>query len=208
MANILDFMHLLSEEEKQRVKYLEFEKGEIIHFEGSTCSSIDIIAKGEIIMSNLDMEGKEDIFNYLRAPQIYGNNLIFASSKKYIGDILANTDVAIYRIYENDLLDIIKNNKDFLRLYLNVIADKSLLLSKKLRVMSIQNVRKRLLLFFDMKSKEENGQYHIKSITNLAKELSLPRETVSRALNRLIKEGKVNYANKQLELNKNALDEF
>lgn len=208
MVNSLNLIQVLGEEERKKIKYLKYDKGEIIHFEGSLCNSIDIIEKGEIIMSNLDIDGKEEIFNYLQAPQIYGNNLIFATNKKYIGDILANSNVALFRIYENDLYDMISNNKEFLRLYLNIIADKSLTLSKKLRVMSIQNVRKRLLLFLDMKTKEGNGTFHLKSITNLAKELSLPRETLSRALNRLIKEEKVTYTNKQLKINKNALDEL
>ena len=159
-------------------------------------------------MSNLDVEGNEQIFNYLRAPQIYGNNLIFASSKIYLGDILANDDIALYRIYENDILSFVSTNRQFLKLYLNVIADKSMELSKRLRVMSIQNVTKRLLLFIDMKNKGNNGVYHIKSITNLARELSLPRETVSRAINSLVKEEKIVYTNKCLKINKNALDEL
>lgn len=208
MSKILDLIGVLTEEERNKVQYIEFNKGEIIHFGGSTCSSIDILIKGEIIMSNLDIDGNEQVFNYLRAPQIYGNNLIFATNKTYLGDILANSDVAIYRIYESSLLSFISSNQQFLKLYLNVIADKSLELSKKLRVMSIQNVTRRLLLFIDMKCKEQNNGYHIKSITNLAMELSLPRETISRALNSLIKDGKVTYANKCLKTNKSALDEL
>ncbi|MCH5171630.1 MAG: Crp/Fnr family transcriptional regulator [Erysipelotrichales bacterium] len=208
MSKILDLISVLTNEERSKVQYLEFKNGEIIHFGGSTCTSVDILLKGEIIMSNLDVDGNEQVFNYLRAPQIYGNNLIFASNKVYLGDILANSDVAIYRIYESDLLSLISSNRQFLKLYLNVIADKSVELSKRLRVMSVQNVTRRLLLFIDMKSKENSGSYHIKSITNLAKELSLPRETVSRVINSLVKEEKIIYENKCLTINKNALDEL
>lgn len=208
MSKILDLISVLTSEERNKVQYLEFKKGEIIHFGGSTCTSIDVLINGEVIMSNLDVDGNEQVFNYLRAPQIYGNNLIFASNKIYLGDILANSDVALYRIYESDLLTFISSNRQFLKLYLNVIADKSVELSKRLRVMSIQNVTRRLLLFIDMKCNENNGTYRIKSITNLAKELSLPRETVSRAINSLIKEEKIIYTNKYLKINKSALDEL
>ncbi len=208
MAKILDLISVLTDDERRKVRYLEFYKDEIIHFAGDTCTSIDIIVKGEIIMSNLDVDGKEQVFNYLKGPHIYGNNLIFATQKQYLGDVLAVSNISIYRIYENDLLSLLLNNRAFLLIYLNIIANKSLEMSKRLRIMSIQNVKKRLLLFIDMKCKDNQGTYIIKSITSLAKELSLPRETVSRALSSLCKEKKIEVKNKCLKINKNALDEL
>ena len=91
-------------------------------------------------------------------------------------------------------------------MYLELLANKSLELSKHLQVVSIQNVEKRLLSFLKMKFKENNGYYQIHSMTSLAKELSFPRETTSRMVYKLSRANKFIYIDKTFKEIKNALD--
>lgn len=207
----MDALYLLStlrENEKHLISQYNYHKNEIIHFIDDSCNTIDIIIKGEVSMTKYDINGNEVVFNYLRCPNIYGNNLIFATSNSYLGNVVATTETRICQISKNNLQYLLSNNINFLNAYLNIIADKSLELSQKLQIMSIQNVDKRVLSFLKMQFKKNNGVYLIKSITNFAKELSLPRETVSRAIKRLADSNKFMYSKNTFKEIKNALDLF
>ena len=200
MLTSLDLVAVLNKDEFKYVKYLEFRKSDVLYFEGDACNNIDILVKGEITMTKSDLDGNEETFNYMKAPNIFGNNLIFASSNHYLGNVTSYSDVALYRINKANLLYLLANNKTFLSMYLELIADKSLELSKHLQVISIQNVEKRILSFLKMKFKENN------SMTSFAKELSLPRETTSRMVYKLSRANKFVYIDKTFKEIKNALD--
>ena len=206
MLTSLDLVAVLNKDEFKYVKYLEFRKSDVLYFEGDICNSIDILIKGEITMTKSDLDGNEETFNYMKAPNIFGNNLIFASSNRYLGNVISYSDVSLYRINKDNLLYLLANNKTFLTMYLTLIANKSLELSKHLQVISIQNVEKRILSFLKMKFKENNGYYQIHSMTSLAKELSLPRETTSRMVYKLSRANKFVYIDKTFKEIKNALD--
>lgn len=206
MLTSLDLVAVLNKDEFKYVKYLEFRKSDVLYFEGDACNNIDILVKGEITMTKSDLDGNEETFNYMKAPNIFGNNLIFASSNHYLGNVTSYSDVALYRINKANLLYLLSNNKTFLSMYLELIADKSLELSKHLQVISIQNVEKRILSFLKMKFKENNGYYQIHSMTSFAKELSLPRETTSRMVYKLSRANKFVYMDKTFKEIKNALD--
>ena len=75
MVISLDLVAVLNKDELKYVKYLEFHKSDVLYFEGDTCNNIDILVKGEIIMTKSDLDGNEETFNYMKAPNIFGNNL-------------------------------------------------------------------------------------------------------------------------------------
>lgn len=206
MAQIIDMLSVLSADEFKYLKFFEYKTNDIIHFQDDECKGIDILVHGEIKMSNIDINGNETTFNYLNAPNIFGNNLIFSTSKKYMGDVIAMSNVSLYRIDQDGLLFLLKSNDKFLKLYLMIIANKSIELSSRLRIMAINNTYKRVYSYILFRIDSNNGVYNVKSITNLASELSLPRETVSRIVSKLVREEKITYTNKQFKTVKNALE--
>ena len=104
MLTSLDLVAVLKKDEFKYVKYLEFHKSDVLYFESDTCNNIDILVKGEIIMTKSDLDGNEETFNYMKAPNIFGNNLIFASSNHYLGNVTSCSDVSLYRINKDNLL--------------------------------------------------------------------------------------------------------
>ena len=53
MLTSLDLVAVLNKDEFKYVKYLEFRKSDVLYFEGDICNSIDILIKGEIIMTKV-----------------------------------------------------------------------------------------------------------------------------------------------------------
>jgi len=198
--NARDLLNTLSAYEQKFLIKKNLPKDSLIHAQGDTCEVVDLLLNGEIVMSQYDIDGNIQTFNYLKAPSIFGNNLVNATEKRYLGDVTSTTKVTIYQISATHLHYLLLNNSEFLNCYLNIIADKSLEISKRLQVIAIQNARRRILSYLKMKMKD--NAYHVKSLTSFALEISLPRETVSRLISKLQKEGIITYENHNLSFKK------
>ncbi len=205
MNLIKQLINTLTIDDLAQLNIIEFYKGQILFKKDQICEEIVIITNGEIQMVNFDINGNEQIFNYLYSPSIFGNNLIFSTSNKYLSNIIATKKGKGYVIKKDNLLRIIQKNADFLKIYLQILADKTINLTQKMKIISIQNAKDRLLsyLVFCYKDKEI---IKLSSVTNLAKEICLTRETTSRLLYSLVSEGIISYKDKCIRLNKSALE--
>lgn len=207
MNLIKNLINTLTIDDLSKVNIIEFYKGQILFKKDQICEEIVIITTGEIQMVNFDINGNEQIFNYLYSPSIFGNNLVFSSSNKYLSNIIATKKGKGYIIKKDNLLKIMRKNEDFLQIYLKILADKTIDITQKMKILSIQNAKDRLIsyLAFSLKDKEF---IKIVSVTNLAKEICLTRETTSRLLYSLVDEGIITFTNKCIKINKNALESF
>lgn len=208
MNQIQNMLSALNEDEKRHFIPFSYPSKSLLHASNDLCTTVSFLLHGSLVMENIDENGKEEIFNVLKAPAIYGNNLLFSSSPYYLSDVIALSSVEGYQVKKDDLLEILKKNERFFSLYMSLIADKTIALTRKLKIISIQNAKQRVQAFLESKFKEQHGFYSLSSVTELAKELSLPRETVSRALSSLEREGYLTRTNKILRRKKNALESF
>lgn len=194
-------MNILSLLTKKEEKYLiikEYSPNTTIFKEGDECFNVGIILNGSIKIASYSLLGNELIFNTLNKNQIFGNNLLFSSFPFYKGNVIALTNTQIAYINKNDLLKILKNNNAFLEEYLKIQSDFGKELNAKIKLLSFNNAKERLLFFLE----ENNGKYEFKTISALAKELNLERESLSRTITKLIKEKIIYRDGKLLILNK------
>ncbi|MBP5279110.1 MAG: Crp/Fnr family transcriptional regulator, partial [Erysipelotrichaceae bacterium] len=126
-------------------------------------------------------DGKEIIYNTPDKDQLFGNNLIFSSVPYYKGDIIAQSDSLIALIGKEDLLKILQNNKNFLKEYLKIQSDSSKILNNRIRLLSISSAEERFLYFMH----ENRNRVSYDSIEQLARQMYLTRETLTRLLRRL-----------------------
>ena len=76
-----------------------------------------------------------------------------------------------------------QNNKSFLECYINLIAEKTIKFTIKTKLLSHKNIRSRIIYYLEI------NKYSIKkNISFLAKELVLPRPSVSREISKMINE--------------------
>lgn len=204
MNKITNLINSLTVEELRLVNMVSFSRNTILFSKDDYCNEIFILVKGEVQMVNYDIDGNELIFNYHYFPSIFGNNLIFSSSNQYLSDVIAVRSGKGYTIKKDNLIKIMQKNATFLKIYLEIIADKTINITKKIKIVSIQNARQRLLSYFNYASKD--NIIKISSITSLAKEISLARETTSRLIYSLVEEGIVEYTNKVIKIKKNVLE--
>ena len=178
--NILD---LLKQNEKEKISYLNLKQNQTLFHEGEECKSIFIIIEGQITILNYSLNGNEEIISILNKNDVFGNALIFSNNNYYLGEIIATKPTKLAIINKKELLFFLQNNKSFLECYINLIAEKTIKFTIKTKLLSHKNIRSRILYYLEI------NNYSIKkNISFLAKELVLPRPSVSREISKMINE--------------------
>ena len=191
--NILD---LLKQNEKEKISYLNLKQNQTLFHEGEECKSIFIIIEGQITILNYSLNGNEEIISILNKNDVFGNALIFSNNNYYLGEIIATKPTKLAIINKNELIYLLQKNKLFLECYINLIAEKTIKFTIKTKLLSHKNIRSRILYYLEI------NNYSIKkNISFLAKELVLPRPSVSREISKMINENIIKIENNYLILN-------
>lgn len=191
--NILDTIS-----KKQNKLYIvkHLKKDEVLFHENDLCQNIGIVIKGQIsIVTYLD-NGDEIIFNTIKDNQIFGNNLIFSSSPHYKGNIISNISSEVALINKENLIYLLKHNEQFLIEYLKIQSDFGKTLNDKIKLLSTNSAQERLYYYLH----ENNNSITYNSISDLAKQLYLKRETLSRLISKLVKQKRIKKENKTLSI--------
>lgn len=179
--------------------YLEkrsYQPQETVFFENDTCVSIGIVKSGEISIKSYFANGKEVTYNILEEGQMFGNNLVFSSTPRYRGDVISQRQSEIWFISKENLLKMLKQDNEFLVLYLTKQSDFSKNLNFKIKLLTISGAEDRLTYYLTF----NKGKITHKSITKLANELYLTRESLSRTITKMVKENKVTQIDKTIKL--------
>ena len=180
----------------QYIEKRSFKAGETIFLENDTCKSIAAVKSGEISIKSYFSNGKEVTYNVLKEGQMFGNNLVFSSNPRYRGDVISQKESEIWFLSKENLLKILKENEEFLVLYLTQQSDFSKTLNLKIKLLTIGGAEDRLLYYLTF----NKNKISYKSITKLADELYLTRESLSRTITKLAKNKKIKKSGKTLEL--------
>lgn len=180
-------------------QYLEkrsFKAGKTIFLENDTCKAVAVVKSGEISIKSYFSNGKEVTYNVLEEGHMFGNNLVFSSNPRYRGDVISQKESEIWFLSKENLLKILKTDEEFLVLYLTQQSDFSKTLNLKIKLLTINGAEDRLLYYLTF----NKNKISYKSITKLADELYLSRESLSRTITKLAKIKKIKKLGKTLEL--------
>ena len=192
----MNILSLLRKDEEILIRYETYKSSENIFYEGDECLYVAVVLEGSVKISSYSRQGNETVFNTIRKDQMFGNNLLFSSSPFYKGDVTAMENVKIALIKKEDLIDILKNNDEFLLEYLKIQSNFGKELNSKIKLLSNTSAKDRLLYYLE----DNGGTVHYLSITSLARELNLERETLSRTISSLTKKGIISHTDKTLKV--------
>lgn len=193
----MNILSLLNEKQLKQVKYLDIKKGQIVFKEDEVCKYIVVVVSGSFSITSFSYSGKEIIYNKISVDEVFGNNLLFSSEPKYRGDVIANIDSRIALIDKKTLLSFFHENEFFIEKYLNITSEFSKRLNAKIKLLSLDSAEEKLFYYLHM----NNGSIKYHSITSLAKELNMERETLSRLLTKLEKQNKITKKNHSIRVN-------
>lgn len=183
----MNILENLTSKQKSLIQTKKYTKDNILFHENDFCDCIGIIISGQINIVTYLEDGNEIIYNSLDSNDIFGNNLIFSSNPYYKGDIIAKNDCEIAYISKINLLQILKNNTSFLLDYLKIQSNFTKDLNNRIKLLSISSAEERLCFYLH----QNNNKIEYVTISDLAKQLYLKRETLSRLISKLQKSNKI-----------------
>ena len=179
----MNIIALLNEKEKERLIYKELRKGETLFYENDCCGEIGIVKYGKLLITSYPENGNPIIYNRLKEDDMFGNNLLFSSQPFYKGDVIAESDSGIILIKKDVLIGFLEENTDFLLAYLQIQANSGKRLHSRIRLLSIDSAQERFITYL----RENGNKISYSSVSDLADDLFIRRETLSRLLSKLIK---------------------
>ena len=182
----MDILSLLNTDDRY-YQMKKLRKGETLFHENDLCHHIGVIKEGRIIITSFLENGRQIIYNRLNKGEAFGNNLVFSGDPRYKGDVIAEENSEVFLIEKKDLLHLLQDDQFLLEGYLRMQADAGKDLHGKIRLLSFELAEDR----FNYWMHEHDGRIEITSISSLAEDLCLSRETLSRLLSRLEKENKI-----------------
>lgn len=179
---------LLTYIKKYNLPVKSLSSGDILFNEGDECNKMGIVVKGELCISTITFNEKEETFNIIKEGEMFGDLLIFSYNPVYLGDVIATRKTQVIIITKTKLLELLQQDKVFLSIYLSTICNKAVNIKKQSKLLSHKNIEDRILFYLKLHI-NKNNEFKYTTITDISKELSLPRPSVSRSLTNLENKG-------------------
>ena len=186
----------LKQEELDSLKIVEFQKDDVLCHEGEPCQGVYVIRQGSVKISSYSLSGQEIVYNLIKEDETFGSNLVFASETKYRGNVTALKNGSAYFISKRRLEELLSQNKEFLLAYMRAMADFGKSLNATIKLLSFSSAEDR----FDFYLQTHGGEIVFPSVSQLANELFLSRETLSRLLTKEEKNGRIKREGKKITL--------
>ncbi|MGM0652402.1 MAG: Crp/Fnr family transcriptional regulator [Bacillota bacterium] len=172
-----------------------YEKDQIIYLENEVCQSMNIILEGKVAVQKIDEEGNVLIINVFSAPEIIGAHLIFSTHNVYPMTVVADSKVAILRLQKELIIELGRDNPDFMVDLLQIISDRIMILADKIRTISHKTIREQITAFLTYEYHLQKSRVIKLNYTKkeLADRLGVQRTSLSRELNKMRRDGLLDY---------------
>lgn len=188
----------LSSKELALGKKVEYRKGQVLFHEGEACQEVGFVLSGMISILSYSYQGEEILYNEILPGSGFGMNLLFSEDVHYKGDVIAEkTPTAVILFDKSQLLSLLQSNPAFLEDYLSHQSEAAKEMTSRIRLLSFPTLEQRLLYALH----EAKGELAFSSIASLARVFGSQRETLSRLLGQMEKEGKIKREKKKIRYN-------
>ena len=168
-----------------------FDKDTVIMNGGEICSNLMILAEGDVRGEMMNFSGNVVKIETISAPRPIAPAFLFGESNRLPVTIVANDTVRIIFIPKTEVLKLFQKNQTILENYLDIISSRGQFLSKKVKLLSLDNLKQKIAYYL-LENKEE--------ITNkkttqqeLAETLGVTRPALTRTLLQLRNEKIITY---------------
>ncbi len=162
----------------------KYPEGNVVVIEGNKCEELGILLEGLLEVQTLYPSGKLLTLARLKPAEIFGEAILFSEMNKFPATIGAIRDSKIMFIKKEDLINCLTNCHKFMENFLELLSNKLLILNKKVRMLSLESIRKKIGNFL-MEEYKKQGSNIIKvslSRKEMAEHMGIQRPSLSREL--------------------------
>ncbi len=172
-----------------------YKKNSVIYFQNEKCVTFDIVLKGIVSVQSTDEKGNYISISDFTIGSELGGNLLFSHKNFYPMMVLAKTEVTLIHLKKELVLSLCQSNTTFLSKFLHSISDKTLILTDKIKTLSLKSIRECIIDFLMYESYVQKSNVIKLEVTkkDLAEKFGVQRSSLSRELNKMRKDGLVEY---------------
>ncbi|MDD2294816.1 MAG: Crp/Fnr family transcriptional regulator [Eubacteriales bacterium] len=172
-----------------------YDKEQVVHFADEVCTKMEIILEGKVSVERIDEEGNLMVIAEFPQDEILGGNLLFSQNPRYPMTITAKADTVILNIEKEYLFDLFFDCPAFLRIYLAYISDHAVVLGDRIKHYVSRTIRESVIHFLEYESKCQGADCVTLPMTKkaLAEKIGVQRTSLSRELDRMRKEGLIDF---------------
>ena len=174
-----------------KFKVTSYKKSSVVHFDGETCSKLEIILFGKVVVDRIGESGNLLTISEFYNDDILGGNLLFSKYPYYPMTVLTQLPTDILEIDRETLFELFCNNPIFLRTYLELTSDRAFILGNKIKHYINKTIRESIMNYLNYESKIQNSN-RIKLNTtkkSLAEKIGVQRTSLSRELAKMRDDG-------------------
>lgn len=195
----------LTETEKKKIlnsfeKPVAFKKGDVIYSAESFPNAIGFVVSGKAFAVTNNSHSLH--MNSFENGACFGAAAIFGGDK-YVSTIVAETDIEVLFITENELKKIFINYPVTSINYITFLSERVRFLNKKLGLIASGSAEDTVFKYLSSSANSENYARIPKSMTLLAKMLGIGRATLYRCLDTLEQNGSILRENNKIKVIKN-----
>ncbi|MBT3209759.1 MAG: Crp/Fnr family transcriptional regulator [Bacteroidetes bacterium] len=179
-----------------------YEKETIIAQSGDICNKLFILIEGSVRGEVSDYTGKLIKIEDINAPDSFAEAFIYANENMLLVNIVTNSKTKILTIYENDLFEMFLKHPTVLKNYLTILSDRFVLVTKKLKFLSLKSIKGKLAQYLLKQSKQNNSNKFVldKTQQELADYFGITRPSLTRSIKELDKLGFISAKGKNIEI--------
>ncbi|WP_207656750.1 MULTISPECIES: helix-turn-helix domain-containing protein [unclassified Clostridium] len=172
-----------------------YKKNSVIYFQNEKCVTFDIVLKGIVSVQSTDEKGNYISISDFTIGSELGGNLLFSNKNFYPMMVLAKTEVTLIHLKKDLVLRLCQSNTTFLSKFLHSLSDKTLILTDKIKTLSLKSIRQCIIDFLMYESYVQKSNVIKLEVTkkDLAEKFGVQRSSLSRELNKMRKEGLIEY---------------
>ncbi len=176
----------------------KYTAGETIFFEEEQGDKMFFLRQGRVKILRTSTQGKEQIIKFLGDAEVFGEVVLFGIDS-YPVTAICQEDSEIEVLNRKDFRDFYLSHPEIGLGMLETMAQKLYYSQGMIKSLSLQDSRSKVIQAL-LQLTQEEGTVEIKELNQqeLANFLSLTRETVSRNLNRLKKEGYLEISGREI----------
>jgi len=162
----------------------KYPKGNVVIIEGDSCEELGILLEGLLEVQTLYPSGKLLTLTRLKPVETFGEAILFSKMNKFPVTIETIKDSKIMFIKKEYLINCLTNCHKFMEAFLELLSNKLLTLNKKVKMLSLESIRKKIENFL-MEEYKKQGSNIIKvplSRKEMAEHMGIQRPSLSREL--------------------------
>lgn len=185
---------------KYEIKY--YNKNSIIFLQNERCNTVDVILEGNVSVQRIDECGDILTITTLSSGDIMGGNLVFSQNNQYPMTVIATADSKVLHIKKDLIIELCQINKDFLVGFFQCLSDKTLILTDKIKFISIKSIRDKIYEFLNYEFYIQQSNTIKLNVTKkeLSEKLGIQRPSFFRELSKMKKEGLIDYDSKTITI--------